>query len=94
MINVIFNLTDESPSRCEGLKDERYSAKREDQTLEKEIQELNKKSKDNQGERQPLQKMPFSWQLEPASEEQPQQMGQPQGNYKDLKDTVTNGESS
>ena len=35
----------------------------------------------------------FSWQLEPASEEQPQQMGQPQGNYKDLKDTVTNGES-
>ena len=61
--------------------------------MEKEIQELNKKSKDNQGERQPLQKMPFSWQLEPASEEQPQQMGQPQGNYKDLKDTVTNGES-
>jgi len=60
--------------------------------LEKQIQELKKKSKDNQGERQPLPKM-FSFQLEPAKEEQPQQIGQPQGKYKDLEDTVTNGKS-
>ena len=57
----------------------------------KEIQELKEKSRDNQGERQPLQKILqlFSWkQLEPANEEQSQQTGQPQGKYKELEDKV------
>ena len=63
--------------------------------MEKEIQELKEKSKDNQGERQPLQKklQLVSWELEPANEEQPQQMGQPRGMYKELEDKVTNGTS-
>lgn len=37
----VFNLTDESCSRCEGLRNERDSARRENQTLNRKIQELN-----------------------------------------------------
>ena len=92
LINDIFNLTVESTSRYEDLKDERDSARRENQTLKKEIKELKKKRKDYQGESQPLQKnlQFFSWKLEPANEEQQQKMGQPQGKYKELEDKVTN----
>ncbi|XP_044179017.1 caspase-2-like [Acropora millepora] len=47
---------EESPSRCEGLKNERDSARKENLTLEKEIQELKKKSEDYERKNQALQK--------------------------------------
>ena len=53
LINSVFNLTDE-----------RDSTRRENQTLEKEIQEWKKKSEDYEQENQPLQKN-----LESAKEE-------------------------
>lgn len=46
----------EHNARCEGLKSERDSARRENQTLKKECHELKKKSEDDQRENQPLQK--------------------------------------
>ena len=56
LINDIFNLTDESTSCYEGLKDERDSARRENKTLEKEIQQLKKEKEDYEREKQTLQK--------------------------------------
>ncbi|XP_074622580.1 uncharacterized protein LOC141880884 [Acropora palmata] len=47
---------EESSSRCEGLKNERDSARKENLTLQKEIQELKEKSKDYQRKNQALQK--------------------------------------
>ena len=43
LISSVFNFTEESCSRCEGFRNERDSARRKNQTLEKEIQGLKKK---------------------------------------------------
>ena len=63
--------------------------------MEKEIQELEKKSKDYQGESQPLQRhlQLFPWKLEPGNEEQQQKNGQSQVRYKELEDKVTNSKT-
>ena len=45
LIDSDFNFTEESCSRCEGFRNERVSARRKNQTLEKDIQVLKKKSR-------------------------------------------------
>ena len=58
-MRIVFNLTDESCSRCEGLRNERDSARRENQILNRKINELNntitKKSEYHQEEKQVLE---------------------------------------
>ena len=83
----IIDSTVQSSSRGEGLKG---LARIENQTLEKEIQELKMESKHYQGESQPQQE---DWQLFPRKLEnkgQQQQNGQSQRKYKKLEDKVTN----
>ena len=65
LINNVFNFIEESCSRCEGFRNERDSARRKIQTLEKEIQVLKKNSEDCQGINQTLHKN-----LESLKEEQ------------------------
>ena len=55
LINSVFNFTGESCSRCEGIRNERDSAKRKNETQEKEIKVLKKKSKDYQRRKRALQ---------------------------------------
>ena len=80
----IIDSTVESSSRGEGLKG---SARIENQILEKEIQELKRKSKDYQGESQPQS---FPRKLEKENKGQQQENGQSQRKYKELEDKVTN----
>ena len=63
--------------------------------MQKEIQELKKKSEDYQGQNQALHKNLQSplWKLEPANEKQQQKLRQPQRKNKELEDKVTNGTS-
>jgi len=75
-------------SRCEGFRNERDSARRKNQILEKEIQVLKKKSEDYQRISQELQKslesvkeeqrnlQIFSENLEAAKKEQQEKIGQ------------------
>ena len=56
LINSVFNFTGDSLSSFEDLRNERDSAKRENQSLEKEIQELKKKSEYCKQENQAPQK--------------------------------------
>ena len=105
LINDVFNLTDESCSRCEGLEDERDSARRENQTLENEIQELKKKSEDYQRKNQALLKNLesvkekhrnlelLSENLEAADKEQQEKMRQLQTKNEELEFKVTNSKS-
>ena len=88
LINNVFNFTEESCSRCEGFRNERDSARRENQTLEKEIQVLKKKTENYQRVTQVLQKslesvkeeqrnlQLLSENLEAAKKEQEEKMGQ------------------
>ena len=101
LIDRVFNLTDESCSRCEGLKNERDSARRQNQTLEKKIQEWRSVSEDYQRENQELQEnlksvkeelrilQLSSRELEAAKEEQQQQIRQLQRKNTELADKVT-----
>ena len=56
LINGVFNFTEESCSRCERFRNERDSARRKIQILEKEIQVLKKNSEDCEGINQTLHK--------------------------------------
>ena len=88
LINSVFNFTEEPCSRCEGFRNERDSARRKNQILEKEIQVLKKKSEDYQRISQELQKslesvkeeqrnlQIFSENLEAAKKEQQEKIGQ------------------
>ena len=101
LIDSVFNLTDESCSRCEGLKNERDSARRQNQTLEKKIQEWSSVSEDYQRENQELQEnlksvkeehgilQLSSRELEAAKEEQQQKIRQLQRKNTELGDKVT-----
>ena len=101
LIDRVFNLTDESCSRCEGLKNERDSARRQNQTLEKKIQEWRSVSEDYQRENQELQEnlksvkeehgilQLSSRELEATKEEQQQKIRQLQRENTELGDKVT-----
>ena len=101
LIDSVFNLTDESCSRCEGLKNERDSARRQNQTLEKKIQEWRSVSEDYQRENQELQEnlksvkeehgilQLSSRELEATKEEQQQKISQLQRKNTELGDKVT-----
>ena len=102
LINDIFNLTDEFSSRYEDLKDERDLARRENQTLKKEIKELKKKSEDYEQENQALQKnlestkeerrkvQLLSRNLEAEKKEQEEKIRLLQMTNEELQDTLTN----
>ena len=101
LIDSVFNLTDESCSRCEGLKNERDSARKQNQTLEKKIQECRSVSEDYQRENQELQEnlksvkeehgilQLSSRELEATKEELQQQIRQLQRKNTELADKVT-----
>ena len=101
LIDSVFNLTDESCSRCEGLKNERDSARRENQTLENKIQEWRSISEDYLRQNQELQEnlksvkeehgilQLSSRKLEAAKEEQQQKIRQLQRKNRDLGHKVT-----
>ena len=101
MIDSVFNLTDESCSRCEGLKNERDSARRKNQTLENKIQEWRSISEDYLRQNQELQEnlksvkeehgilQLSSRELVATKEEQQQKIRQLQRKNTDLGDKVT-----
>ena len=101
MIDSVFNLTDESCSRCEGLKNDRDSARRQNQTLEKKIQEWRSVSEDYLRQNQELQEnlksvkeehgilQLSSRELEAAKEEQQLKIRQLQRKNSYLGDKVT-----
>ena len=102
LYNCVFNFTGEPRSRCEGSRNERDSARTENQTLEKEIQVLKEKSEDHQRENQApqknlesvkeeqghLQQFPLSENLEAAKKEQ-EKIRQLQRENNELKEKVT-----
>ena len=101
MIDSVFNLTGESCSRCEGFRNDRDSARRENQTLEKKIQEWRSISEDYLRQNQKLQEnlksvkdehgilQLSSGKLEAAKEEQQQKIGQLERKNRELGDKVT-----
>ena len=81
----VFNLTEESCSRCEGFRNERDSARRRNQNLEKQIQVLKTESEDYQRAIQALQKnlQLLSQKLEDLKEQQ-DKIGKLKGKNKEL----------
>ena len=100
LINSDFNFIEEFCSRCEGLRNERDSARRENQTLEEEIQVFKNISEDNQRKSQALQKildsvkeeqgnLLSSENLEAAKKEQQEKIRRCQREVEKLQDKVT-----
>jgi len=91
---------EESCSRCEGFRNERDSARKKNQTLEKEIQVLKRKSENYQRVNQELQKslecvkeeqrnlQLLSENLEAAKKEQEEKIGQLKRKNKELENKV------
>ncbi|XP_015750977.1 PREDICTED: uncharacterized protein LOC107330958 [Acropora digitifera] len=104
-LTLEFTEAEESCSRCEGFRNERDSARRKNQTLEKEIQILKTKSEDYQRISQELQKslesvkeeqrnlQLLSENLEAAKKEQQEKIGQPKRKNEEPENKVTKNTS-